>query len=279
MAARAGWRPGGETEGRLHCAGMKVATRITVATAVVVAIASSAYALFDLRERTTERRMEIEREARAIANTLRMALETQASAFRIPSDAQLRELGRDSGGWRITVIPRELATALPSATMTAVQLRRLRTLIGVPGLTFAELEGEQYFYALALRAQSAQESERVVLGMLEIAKPASTIQTTPGDLSRALILVVLVVLVTTIVVGSLAGRFVSRPITKLLRGIDDVAKGDLSHVILSEHDDEIGAIATRFNEMTYSLRESRARAADEGCLKPSPQIRMERWSR
>ena len=58
-------------------------------------------------------------------------------------------------------------------------------------------------------------------------------------------------------VGVLARRLVSRPITKLLRGIDDVAKGDLSHVILSERDDEIGAIATRFNEMTFSLRESR----------------------
>jgi len=63
--------------------------------------------------------------------------------------------------------------------------------------------------------------------------------------------------VATVSVAAVASRLVSRPITKLLRGIDDVAKGDLSHVILSEHDDEIGAIATRFNEMTFSLRESR----------------------
>ena len=34
---------------------MKVATRITVATAVVVAFASGAYAYFDLRARTSER--------------------------------------------------------------------------------------------------------------------------------------------------------------------------------------------------------------------------------
>ena len=236
---------------------MKVATRITVATAVVVAIASSAYALFDLRERTTERRTAIEREAKGIASSLRVALEAQASAFRIPSDAILRDLARASGGWRITVIPRELATALPSATMSAAQLKRLRTLMEVPGATFSEVEGGQYFFALALRATSSRDEERVALAMLEIAKPAGAIETTSGDLSRALILVILVVLVTTIVVGTLAGRFVSRPITKLLRGIDDVAKGDLSHVILSEHDDEIGAIATRFNEMTYSLRESR----------------------
>lgn len=236
---------------------MKVATRITVATTVVVAIASAAYAMFDLRERTAERRLSIEREARAITNTLRVALESSASAFRIPSDAELRDLGRATGGWRITVVPRQLATSLPSETVTATQLGRLRKLLDVPGVAFADVEDDQYFYALALRAVAAREEERVALGMLEIARPAVAFETTSGDLSRALILVVLVVVVTTIVVGALASRFVSRPITKLLRGIDDVAKGDLSHVILSEHDDEIGAIATRFNEMTYSLRESR----------------------
>jgi signal transduction histidine kinase len=95
-----------------------------------------------------------------------------------------------------------------------------------------------------------------------------------SDLSRALILVVLVVIVTTIVVGALAGRFVSRPITKLLRGIDDVAKGDLSHVILSEHDDEIGAIATRFNEMTYSLRESRGETQRQNAAKLALEQRL-----
>ena len=67
----------------------------------------------------------------------------------------------------------------------------------------------------------------------------------------------MIVIVTTVVVGVVASRFVSRPITKLLSGIDDVAKGDLSHVLLSERDDEIGQIATRFNDMTFSLRESR----------------------
>ncbi|HEY0189820.1 MAG TPA: HAMP domain-containing sensor histidine kinase, partial [Kofleriaceae bacterium] len=70
-------------------------------------------------------------------------------------------------------------------------------------------------------------------------------------------LALLIVGVTTLMTGAFASRLVSRPITKLLTGIDDVAKGDLSHVILSERDDEIGAIATRFNEMTFSLRESR----------------------
>jgi signal transduction histidine kinase len=236
---------------------MNVATRITVATSVVVAIAAATYAFYDLRERAVERRVVFEREARAIASTLRVHLETQASAFKIPSDKELANLQRASGGWKITVIPRELATALPSPQASMSQLRRLRLMIDVPQLTFAETEGGDYFVAQPLRAVSSRDDERVVLAMLEVAKPADGIEPSTGDYTRAAVLVVLIVAVTTVMVGYLASRLVSRPITKLLRGIDDVAKGDLSHVILSERDDEIGAIATRFNEMTYSLRESR----------------------
>ncbi|MBA3392878.1 MAG: HAMP domain-containing protein [Deltaproteobacteria bacterium] len=311
---------------------MKVATRITVATAVVVAIASAAYASFDLRARTSERQMAMEREAKALANTLRTSLETQAAAeqrearfradqlqrdldsfekkalggnpdildvtrpaalpeheklraehaelkqrvliarraaglerpldlalaYRSPGEGQLRELERASGGWHVIVISRAQATELPITGMTEPQLRRIKTLFDVPHRAFSDVEEEEYYYAVPLRAASAREDERVVLGMLEISRSADALNTDRGDLGRALLLVLLIIVVTTVVVAAAANRFVSRPITKLLRGIDDVAKGDLSHVILSEHDDEIGAIATRFNEMTFSLRESRA---------------------
>ena len=50
---------------------------------------------------------------------------------------------------------------------------------------------------------------------------------------------------------------VVRPLRRLVEGIDGVAKGDLSRVILAERDDEIGTIAGRFNAMTGSLREAR----------------------
>ncbi len=317
---------------------MKVATRITMATALVVALASATYALFDLRARAAERRLGLEREARALASTLRVSLERdaaleardaryradqlqqaidaiekkltepatgippfdrstllrdqspkvppldrpallreeqqlkarlpaeraaagltravdQALAYRGPNEAQLRELSRASGGWRVIVIAR---ARVDDAELSEPQLRRLRTLLEVPQLTFADIEDDQYYFGIPLHVASAREEDQVVLGMLEITKPAATLEATSSDLARAIILVVLIVLVTTVMVGALASRFVSRPITKLLRGIDDVAKGDLSHVILSERDDEIGAIATRFNDMTYSLRESRA---------------------
>ncbi len=308
---------------------MKVATRITVATAVVVAIASAGYAYFDLRARTSERRMALEREAKALASTLRSTLESQevyderearyraeqlqrdvealerragdaklldattgpapsaeieelrreyrdlkqrlllmrraagletpldqALSYRSPSELQIKELTRATG-WKVAVVPRSRASELPSVELSAEQLKRIRTLLDVPQLAFSNVEAGQFYYAVPLRLSSTREEGRLVMGMLELWRPADALGTTSDDLGRALLLVLLIVAVTTISVAAVASRFVSRPITKLLRGIDDVAKGDLSHVILSEHDDEIGAIATRFNEMTFSLRESR----------------------
>lgn len=232
---------------------MNVATRITVATAGAVAIAAAAYALVDLQGRAVERRQLVDREARVLANSLRVALEAPAESFQQPDDDKLSR----ASGWRVQFIPRELRMALPSVEVTATQLKHLRMLLEPPYETFANIEDGRYYYALPVFALSAKPGDRTVLGMLEISRSAEALETPNEDIWRAVILVLLIVVVATVMVGALASRLVSRPITKLLRGIDDVAKGDLSHVILSERDDEIGTIATRFNEMTYSLRESR----------------------
>jgi signal transduction histidine kinase len=226
-----------------------------VATAVVVAIASAAYAGFDLRARKAERLEQLGREARAVAGTLRINLESQGAGFRIPSEAQRRALEAATNGWRIKVVPRARKDELPGPDLSVQELAWLRTMIESPTFRVDDDFGDTYYYVLALRASGPMPEELTVFGMLEITKPVDVL--TADDLGRALALVVLIVAVATLMVGALASRLVSRPITKLLRGIDDVAKGDLSHVILSERDDEIGQIATRFNEMTFSLRESR----------------------
>jgi signal transduction histidine kinase len=275
---------------------MKVATRITAATAVVVALAAAAYAGFDLRARTAEKRLAIEREAVAVSNTVKanMVLQMQKAVIsakqdrdriaelerkldELPADkllqAQLAEQKKleerdreaattlhaiestlsDVAGWHIVAVPR--SAALPEGR-ESIWLNLLKELPDIPR---TDVDAGVYYYAAAVRAPSADRDEpSPVAGMIEVSHSADSLAVTADDYLRALALVVLIVLVTTVVVGALSARFVSRPITKLLTGIDDVAKGDLSHVILSERDDEIGEIATRFNEMTFSLRESRA---------------------
>jgi signal transduction histidine kinase len=72
---------------------------------------------------------------------------------------------------------------------------------------------------------------------------------------------------------------ISQPIAKLIAGIDDVAQGDLSRVLLSERDDEVGALATRFNEMTFSLRESRAETERQNQAKLGLEQRLSETAR
>lgn len=235
---------------------MKVATRITVVTALVVALTSLSYAFFDLRTRRAERRVALEREARAVATALRFDIEAQPSLFRAPTEATLRDLSRAAVGWKVTVLPGTRATGRPDGDASEAQLRRLHAMMLVPKAG-ADIEGGMYYFDLPLRGASDRGGDPEVIGMLEIARSADAIDATSDDLRRIATMVLLIVGITTVMVGVFAMRLVSRPITKLLRGIDDVAKGDLSHVILSERDDEIGAIATRFNDMTFSLRESR----------------------
>jgi signal transduction histidine kinase len=235
---------------------MKVATRITMVTALVVALTSLSYAFVDLRARRTERRAALEREARAVATALRFDIEAQPALFRAPSEATLRDLSRAAVGWKVTVLPSARATARPGLDATEAQLRRLHAMTLVPKPS-ADIEAGTYYFDLPIRGPSERNGDPEVIGMLEISRPADATDANSDDLWRIATLVLLIVGITTVMVGVFAMRLVSRPITKLLRGIDDVAKGDLSHVILSERDDEIGAIATRFNDMTFSLRESR----------------------
>jgi signal transduction histidine kinase len=98
----------------------------------------------------------------------------------------------------------------------------------------------------------------MTVGMVEVSRPTAFLaDEKQDDLLEAALWVLLIAGVSTMAVGYLAMTLMSRPIAKLLGGIDDVARGDLSHALLSERDDEIGQLANRFNEMTYSLRESR----------------------
>jgi signal transduction histidine kinase len=235
---------------------VKVAARITAATAVVVAMATGSYAFLDLRSRKVERRAALEREARSVATALRYDIEATPALVRAPSEAAMRELSRASGGWKVAVLPKALQSAPPGDGSGRAQLRRLNAMLLVPK-PGADIEAGLYYYDLPIRAASERGGEPDIVGMLEITKPADAIDATSDDLWRIAALVALIVGITTLMVAAFAMRLVTRPIAKLLSGIDDVAKGDLSHVLLSERDDEIGALATRFNEMTFSLRESR----------------------
>jgi signal transduction histidine kinase len=96
-------------------------------------------------------------------------------------------------------------------------------------------------------------------GAIEISREVGYLDEVMREQTLRTVISMLVLIAVVVVAISLTTRSsVSRPIGKLIAGIDDVAKGDLSHVLLAEREDEIGALAARFNDMTQSLRDARA---------------------
>jgi signal transduction histidine kinase len=80
------------------------------------------------------------------------------------------------------------------------------------------------------------------------------------------IAIFLVGLVVSVVASNLASRWVTRPIEELLRGVDEIAKGNLRARVLSQSRNELGALGYAFNLMAKSLEASKAKNDEQQAL-------------
>jgi class 3 adenylate cyclase len=94
-------------------------------------------------------------------------------------------------------------------------------------------------------------------------EPAYYIATVPKSLElrvldtirNNIILTALLSLLITIILAFLLGRTFSRPILRLVKGMNKVKEGDLAITVKPTTSDEIGLLTNTFNEMTVGLRE------------------------
>ncbi len=236
---------------------MKVGTRITAVTSALVAGTLAVYATFDLRDAARERRERLEKETESLASSLRAGLELQGVSSAVARSAELsREISSFYDDTRVLILP---ATGA-GPEVEEESRRRLRDIVEARPLFVRETTGEQFVYVLPLRRPNKAAADGFeVAGSIEVSRSLSHLtEAWRDDLLSTLPLLAVIVVVVIVAVMLFARTLVTRPIEKLLHGIDDVARGDLSRVLLSEREDEIGALASRFNDMTYSLRESRA---------------------
>lgn len=238
---------------------MRVGTRITAATSALVAITLAVYAFVEIRSASSDRGKEAREEANQLASAIRASVEAMGVTEALANaDTLSRVLTRSNSTYTVSILPVE---RLKNAPPRSDQLERLRA------VSIARLErysvvtsGEILFYVLPLRRPNPGSPDGLeVAGAVEVARSISDLhEAWTSDVVRTLPLLAIVVLIVFGAIMVLTRSLVSQPIAKLLSGIDDVAHGDLSSVLMQEREDEIGALAARFNEMTYSLRESRA---------------------
>jgi signal transduction histidine kinase len=212
------------------------------------------YGFVALRRTDAERRERFVEDARSFASGLRASIEqTGAAAALDRAGALSRELSRAERRSRVSLYGVGAAGSPEAAA-------RLATLVDAGLAQLATESGGWLIITLPLRRPDPVAPDGfTVLGALEVSRSLDELDAAErADLLHTLpLLLAIVVLVVTVVIVA-TRTVVTSPIAKLLSGIDDVARGDLSRVLLREREDEIGALAARFNDMTFSLRESRA---------------------
>ena len=82
-------------------------------------------------------------------------------------------------------------------------------------------------------------------------------RTTAGEAKHRMVILLLCGAVVAILFVLFTGRWILRPINRLIRSMEEIRRGNLDLVVRSDSHDEIGSLSEAFNEMASSLRELR----------------------
>jgi signal transduction histidine kinase len=234
---------------------VRIGARLTLTTSALVAVTLGVYGAISLRAQRRELEEQNELRARDIAAALRVAVESAPPpSFGAAAPELSTKVGALFLPYRVIVL--DAAALPPIVDPDQPRLERLRRMVALKTAVtdVTEVAGRPTFIHL----EPVRADGRIV-GAIEVSRDVAYLDDALADQTLGTVLSVAVLIGVVILAITISTRnSVTRPIRKLIAGIDDVAKGDLSHVLLAERDDEIGALASRFNEMTRSLREARA---------------------
>jgi signal transduction histidine kinase len=245
---------------------MTLGTRVTLVTTTVIAsvLAVSGYASLKVRRANLE--ADLGREAFEIATALRAGIEPVAvkgDALSTMLHGRIRAAREPDELFQLEVLSGGTDDKTDDeAWLLLMQAAEIQA--GPVGRLFDSATGSRW-YAMAVPLYDAAGLElprghpaRKPVAVLGMRRDSRYIDAEVAATARRVVPVFLLVVVgVALAVWFALRQTVVRPLRRLVEGIDGVAKGDLSRVILAERDDEIGTIAGRFNAMTGSLREAR----------------------
>jgi two-component system NtrC family sensor kinase len=111
----------------------------------------------------------------------------------------------------------------------------------------------------------AHPPEQKVLGVLDIGMSLVDVDT---EIKRAqnkmIIFAIIAILVIALTISVSINRYVTRPVRALVEGTRKIAEGDLNYSIPLKSADEIGQLASSFNQMTSDLKRADDKLIDWG---------------
>ena len=243
---------------------LRLGTRVTILTTALVAPVLGLSGVAALKVRRADLEADLARQAREAAESLRAGLEPLASAGAATLLADRAWAMRE----RDDVFQLELlrvGQSRETADPNWLLLSQAAEIEGVPVARLFDAPPGSPYYAVAVplydsdgMALPRNHPRRHPVAMVGMRRDAGYIDEEVVATARRTFPLFLGVVIFVAVGVFLAMRaIVTLPLRRLLDGINAVGKGDLSRVILTEREDEIGTLAGRFNAMTGSLREAR----------------------
>ena len=238
---------------------MRIATRLTllVLLAVVLVMAGFAY----LRARQERQRLvdEVQQEVLVLADAIKLVAE-HALRDRRPQDIQelLAEMVREQHPIdRVRIYDHrleEIASASSEASPpTIVAREEIASVLDGGGSLVRYLGSPTRPVVYAILPLRGRRGEAV--GVLEVVQVASRVQRQLVEATRESILRVSLLSLTIVLVIWLAARVsIRRPLDRLIQAALAFGRGDLSRRISYRRQDEIGQLATAFNQMAEELQ-------------------------
>ncbi len=93
-------------------------------------------------------------------------------------------------------------------------------------------------------------------GFVHIGMDETSMRNKINQTSSAIITITLIVGALGVLMAYIAGNYLTRPIRSLVKGTEEIGKGNLGYQIKTESTDEINILSKAFNEMSYNLNNS-----------------------
>lgn len=272
---------------------MSIATRVTLLTVLLVVLTLGLYGFFSLRARRAELSLAHEQSTQLFASALTVSLQAalQDGLFEdLPGlIRRLQGAERDTEVVYLDLIqPHESAaygtdrsrqqaagrgsgeagaargdagkgespppSPPPDDPSRVERLRRVAEITGQPYGEHVIIGGRPvYAYMFPLRG-----SQHRIVAAVDILRPEVEVDRAYERAVRDAILTLGSLSLLLVLLLSLTVRQeMTRPLLRLVTGVDEVTRGDYTGAILRERNDEVGLLADRFNEMTRSLRQAR----------------------
>jgi len=133
------------------------------------------------------------------------------------------------------------------------------TLHEIQGLKISNQQRDAYFSKLLPRFLQIKETAEEILQMNQtnMSDANDWARRSADSAKKQMYLFLFVGMSVAVGFVFFTGKWILRPVNRLIRSTEEIKKGNLDLVVQSDSQDEIGRLSEAFNEMTSALRESR----------------------